>query len=77
VIFKGAAALLALFVPLSMSTATAEVVASHASPGALLNVNISLDNDGGVMYSVTHKRRAIIEPSQLGFAGFLPDSLAN
>jgi alpha-glucosidase len=59
--------LVVLFIPLLMSTATAAVVASHASPGAVLNVNISLDNDGRVMYSVTRKGRAVIEPSQLGF----------
>lgn len=61
------AALLALFIALSMSTAIAAVVASHASPGAVLNVNVSLDNDGHVMYSVTRKGRTVIEPSQLGF----------
>src|SRR5689334_4474100 len=61
------AALVALFIPLSISTATAAVVASQASPGAVLNVNISLDNDGHVTYSVTRKGRPVIEPSQLGF----------
>lgn len=62
------AALLALLVPLWAFASTPNgIVASQASPGAVLNVNISLDDDGRVQYSVTRKGRPVIEPSQLGF----------
>lgn len=56
--------LLALFVPL---WTFASAVVSHDSPGAVLKVNVSLDNDGRVMYSVTRQGHTVIEPSQLGF----------
>jgi alpha-glucosidase len=66
VIFR--AALLALLIPLwAFASTPSGIVASQASPGAVLNVNISLDDDGRVQYSVTRKGRPVIEPSQLGF----------
>lgn len=65
-VVKGAVALFALFV-MSSGAASAAVVASQASPGAVLNVEISIDNDGRVMYSVARKGKQVIQPSQLGF----------
>lgn len=65
-VVKGAVALFALFV-MSSGAASAAVVAAQASPGAVLNVEISIDNDGRVMYSVARKGKQVIQPSQLGF----------
>lgn len=65
-VVKGAVALFALFV-MSSGAVSAAVVASQASPGAVLNVEISIDNDGRVMYSVARKGKQVIQPSQLGF----------
>ncbi len=49
------------------SNAMAEKVASAASPSNVLKVNLELDNDGRILYSVERFGRTIVSPSLLGF----------
>lgn len=64
---RGAAALLiALLVGVSPSVFAA-AAASQASPGGVLKVEISLDNEGHALYSVSRRGRVVIDASRLGF----------
>ena len=60
------ALLIALLAALSPSVFAA-VVASQASPGGVLKVEVSIDNDGHALYSVTRRGRPVIDASRLGF----------
>lgn len=48
-------------------SAIAEKIASASSPSNVLTVNIDLDNDGRILYSVERFGRPIIAPSVMGF----------
>lgn len=65
--WKGGAALwIALWMGASPSAWSA-VVASLASPGSVLNVELSLDEEGHALYAVTRRGQPVIDASRLGF----------
>ena len=61
-----AAALLALLCA-THAYADPTTVASLASPGAVLTVDVALDEEGRPLYSVSRKGALVIAPSRLGF----------
>jgi alpha-glucosidase len=56
-----------LLLILFVSTAGAQTVATVSSPGNILTVNVSVDDEGRPGYSVTRSGRPIVAQSRLGF----------
>ncbi len=64
------APLIALLVTLGVGLSPsvyAAVVATQASPGAVLKVEVSIDNEGHALYTVERRGRPVIDASRLGF----------
>jgi alpha-glucosidase len=61
------ALLCASLLGLAAVSGRAETVASVASPGEVLKVDVTLDNDGRAGYAIARRGKPVIEESRLGF----------
>ncbi len=51
----------------TQALANTTTTASLASPGSILSVDVSLDDEGRAFYTVNRRNRPVIAPSRLGF----------